>query len=135
MITDGGTELKILQNKGNIEYSLASLSTTILMVSVNGVNKMILLYLPLSVFFVFVIVFVFVFVFVLTCSRERVRGMRVFAVELLQVGQAKKLLVDKYSSIQGCGLGYAIYEDTQTKSIFAFIAVLVYHFHFLRPIC
>ena len=101
------------------------------MVSVNEANKMMLLYLFLSVFFAFV----FVVVFVLTCSRERVRGMRVFAVELLQVGQAKKLLVDKYSSIQGCGLGYAIYEDTQTKSIFAFIAVLVYHFHFLRPIC
>ena len=131
MITDGGTELKILQNKGNIEYSLASLSKSISMVSVNEANKMMLLYLFLSVFFAFV----FVVVFVLTCSRERVRGMRVFAVELLQVGQAKKLLVDKYSSIQGCGLGYAIYEDTQTKSIFAFIAVLVYHFHFLRPIC
>ena len=87
-MTDGGTELKILQNKGNIEYSLASLSKTISMVSVNEVNKMMLFYLSLSIFFVFVIVFVFAF----TCSRERVRGMRVFAVELLQVGQAEELL-------------------------------------------
>ena len=87
-MTDGGTELKILQNKGNIEYSLASLSKTISMVSVNEVNKMVLFYLSLSIFFVFVIVFVFAF----TCSRERVRGMRVFAVELLQVGQAEELL-------------------------------------------
>ena len=93
MITDGGTELKILQNKGNIEYSLASLSKSISMVSVNEANKMMLLYLFLSVFFAFV--------FVLTCSRERVRGMRVFAVELLQVGQAKELLVDKSRLIQG----------------------------------
>ena len=91
-MTDGGTELKILQNKGNIEYSLASLSKTISMVSVNEVNKMMLFYLSLSIFFVFVIVFVFVFVFAFTCSRERVRGMRVFAIELLQVGQAKELL-------------------------------------------
>ena len=89
-MTDGGTELKILQNKGNIEYSLASLSKTISMVSVNEVNKMMLFYLSLSIFFVFVIVIVFVFAF--TCSRERVRGMRVFAVELLQVGQAEELL-------------------------------------------
>ena len=96
-MTDGGTELKILQNKGNIEYSLASLSKTISMVSVNEVNKMMLFYLSLSIFFVFVIVFVFAF----TCSRERVRGMRVFAVELLQVGQAKELLVDKSRLIQG----------------------------------
>ena len=87
-MTDGGTELKILQNKGNIEYSLASLSKTISMVSVNEVNKMMLFYLSLSIFFVFVIVFVCAF----TCSRERVRGMRVFAVELLQVGQAEELL-------------------------------------------
>ena len=98
-MTDGGTELKILQNKGNIEYSLASLSKTISMVSVNEVNKMMLFYLSLSIFFVFVIVIVFVFAF--TCSRERVRGMRVFAVELLQVGQAKELLVDKSRLIQG----------------------------------
>ena len=98
-MTDGGTELKILQNKGNIEYSLASLSKTISMVSVNEVNKMMLFYLSLSIFFVFVIVIVFVFVF--TCSRERVRGMRVFAVELLQVGQAEELLVDKSRLIQG----------------------------------
>ena len=96
-MTDGGTELKILQNKGNIEYSLASLSKTISMVVVNEVNKMMLFYLSLSIFFVFVIVFVFAF----TCSRERVRGMRVFAVELLQVGQAKELLVDKSRLIQG----------------------------------
>ena len=96
-MTDGGTELKILQNKGNIEYSLASLSKMISMVSVNEVNKMMLFYLSLSIFFVFVIVFVFAF----TCSRERVRGMRVFAVELLQVGQAKELLVDKSRLIQG----------------------------------
>ena len=102
-MTDGGTELKILQNKGNIEYSLASLSKTISMVSVNEVNKMMLFYLSLSIFFVFVIVivFVFVFVFAFTCSRERVRGMRVFAVELLQVGQAEELLVDKSRLIQG----------------------------------
>ena len=98
-MTDGGTELKILQNKGNIEYSLASLSKTISMVSVNEVNKMMLFYLSLSIFFVFVIVIVFVFAF--TCSRERVRGMRVFAVELLQVGQAEELLVDKSRLIQG----------------------------------
>ena len=49
-MTDGGTELKILQNKGNIEYSLASLSKTISMVSVNEVNKMVLFYLSLSIF-------------------------------------------------------------------------------------
>ena len=59
---------------------------------------MVLLYLSLSFFFVFVVVVVFVFVF--TCSRERVRGMRVFAVELLQVGQAEELLVDKSRLIQ-----------------------------------